>query len=415
MTTIDQRILIPAAQTVVWAFISNINNNPEWQAEYKGISYLTSRREGPGTRWRYTTDKGREYVVEITAWYNGLGYEYVFVDGPGYKENRGRIRLQEIAEGTIVQWTFTYEIGGMFAGMRNHRRQIENNMAASLKALYRKIKQFAADGMADPKSLMRDAPDVEARQQYRPRHPSAVSKPQEEAKPMFQPEQTPVVFDEPPVLEDDAQTLSPFAIPEPPIEAEDTRPRPVVTAVEPPAAEQASEESIYTPEYSIDESRFAPPREVEDTVRSEQTFAPPQPETPARVEEAEARAQVEEGSAAEPEQPEEALETITEPLAEVHEAVADEVEAGETEEQQETTPSIPAEAEPMLPPADPERSAASIWEIFGVPRPTEVLEAAPAAQDEPGVQASTATTHVMAGQGLRLRLRRNLTRLRRPF
>ncbi|HLU12062.1 MAG TPA: SRPBCC family protein, partial [Oceanobacillus sp.] len=116
MTTIDQRVLVPVAQSIVWDYIRNINNNPSWQTDCRSISFLSSKHEGPGTRWRYTTTKGRENVVEITAWYNGLGYEYVFVDGPRFRNNRGRIRLQEIAEGTIVQWTFSFEGGGVFSG-----------------------------------------------------------------------------------------------------------------------------------------------------------------------------------------------------------------------------------------------------------------------------------------------------------
>ena len=54
--------------------------------------------------------KGKnDVVVEISAWYDTLGYEYRIVDGAKFGENQGRIRLQEVAEGTLVRWIFQYE------------------------------------------------------------------------------------------------------------------------------------------------------------------------------------------------------------------------------------------------------------------------------------------------------------------
>jgi hypothetical protein len=237
---------------------------------------------------------------------------------------------------------------------------------------------------------------------------------------VFRPEQTPVVFDEPPIREDDAQTVATFELQESPIEADDTRPRPTVTAAEATSVEHTADEGVYAPEYAIDESRFAPPRETEDTVRSQpaeaaldEVYAPPEAETAAEapvVEHAE-------------------VEDALEPPAEAPEAEAvDEViavEAGVTEEIETPSPAaetysppMPSEAEPMLPSADPERSAASIWEVFGVPRPSEATEAAPAAAEvEPSAPAPepVSRTPVVAGQGLRVRLRRDLIRVRRPF
>ncbi len=182
MTTIDHRILIPAAPDVVWDFISDITRNPQWQVDCFEVIFLTSKREGPGLRWRYSTPNGAEYVIAVTAWYNGLGYEYYFVDGVPFRENKGRIRLQEIPEGTIVQWTFTYELGGILGGVRSAlglKRQINRTIADSLKALWQEMKQSAAGRSHEAKSLMRDAPDVATRSTYQPRHPSAVAQSQE--------------------------------------------------------------------------------------------------------------------------------------------------------------------------------------------------------------------------------------------
>lgn len=209
MTTIDHRILIAAPQHVVWNYVSNLANNPNWQVDCKTVSFLTTNHSGAGTRYRHLTERGREYVVEVTAWYNQLGYEYTFVDGVSYASNKGRLRLQDAPEGTIVQWSFTYELSGMLSGLRNAlgtKRAVDNVMVDSLWTLWRHIGQLSANiPPAESKALMRDAPDVEARAHYVSRR-SDIS----DSRPM------PSVFDEVPVITS-----------EPPIEDDDTRPRPV--------------------------------------------------------------------------------------------------------------------------------------------------------------------------------------------
>jgi len=233
MNIIDQRILIPVSPEVVWTHISDISQNPTWQVDCRSISFLSSRRTGEGVRWRYTTDSGKECVVETTAWYEGLGYEYTFVDGVPYRSSRGRIRLQEIPEGTVVQWTLNYETAGILGGVRNAvglKRHIDNVMVESLKTLWRYINQLSKPerSIRESRSLMRDAPDYEARSHYKPRHPSLIK------------------------VEQTGEPASPAAIAEPPISDEDTRPR--ITAV-------ADAVSAGEPESQVDLSMFKPPRE----------------------------------------------------------------------------------------------------------------------------------------------------------
>lgn len=223
MNILDHKILIPASPEAVWRHISDITQNPTWQVDCRSISFLSSRRAGPGVRWRYTTDQGRECVVETTAWYDGLGYEYTFVDGAPYRSSRGRLRLQEIPEGTVVQWTFNYEIGGVIGGVRNAisvKRNLESIMIDSLQTLWRYLKQ---SGVVEPsheaKSAMRDALDYEARANYKPRHPSALA--------------------------------NQMGIVEPPIADEDTRPRPAVASPAP--------EPDLPADVSVDDRQFMPP------------------------------------------------------------------------------------------------------------------------------------------------------------
>jgi hypothetical protein len=428
MTTIDQRILIPTTQTVVWAYISNVTNNPEWQADCQNVAFLTSKRDGPDTRWRYSTERGREYVVEITAWYNGLGYEYIFIDGPPYRNNRGRIRLQEIAEGTIVQWTFSYEMGGMLAGIRGSRRHLENDMANSLKSLYRKIKQFAADGNVETKALMRDAPDVEARKNYRPRHPVSV-KPNDSPQPPT-PKELPVTFAEPPIFEGDGQPITRIELEEPPVSVEDTRPRPIVTGFERPAADvPAANETDFEPDFLDDAALSEPAADVFDTQ--------PRPGIPAEPEavhpEIEPEFVVEDSFSASPESLTDSEEFGTVPDSlEAFKPPVEPTKATAEHVVLEDQPTVPTVSQPIASETenatvvsealrDADTPSASIWDVFGVPRPSTAFESTTIgpAIEEPVPAAAEPEAPVVEEAdpryGFRIRLRRKLTRLRRPM
>jgi hypothetical protein len=402
MTTIDQRLLVPVAQAVVWDYLSNLSNNPSWQSDCRNISFLSSKHEGPGTRWRYATQRGRENVVEITAWYNGLGYEYVFIDGPRYRNNRGRIRLQEIAEGTIVQWTFTFEMGGMFSGSRSASRQIENTMASSLKALYKQVKAYATEGGFDAKSLMRDAPDVEARAQYKPRHPTTTQKSTADTETMVHPAAVPTGLDEPPVNDDDGQAFEAIALDEPPIAVDDTRPRPAVTGL----VESVSESDVPPdiegePEFLADMSRFEPPRRVHDT----------QPHPKIEVDD--------QGEVVQP-GVEQAAQPVVNSTTAQPEFPPIELDDADAESEVASTFATTTVSEPEQPkstsPTTEVHIGASIWEVFGVERPSETgeMKAVAAEDSEPVVMSATSLANP-SRQGLRIRLRRKLVQLRRPI
>lgn len=368
MNILDQRILIQdVSPEVVWAQISNIAQNPTWQVDCRSVSFLSTRRTGPGVRWRYTNDQGRECVVETTAWYEGLGYEYTFVDGAPFRASRGRIRLQEIPEGTVVQWTLNYETGGVLGGVRNTisiRRHLESVMIDSLKTLWRYIHQSnAGRTVHEPKSLMRDAPDYEARSKYQPRHPSAVKMEQ-------------------------GATSSPV-IPEPPVSEEDTRPRITVTNIEPAAP-------LTEPDFLPDVSIFEPPREP--------ATAETQPALPP-VEVSEKLSVVEESSIPVKDVP---AETIVEAVV----------------EQTAVTPPDPITAEDL---SKMDTSQVSVFDVFGLPKPSETQEmkAVSAAEGSTAkttqsamlkVEAATVELPFKSGgrAGRRVLARRKLVKLRRP-
>lgn len=242
MNVIDHAILISASPAFIWRFLGDISQNPKWQEDCTSISFLTTQHEGKGARWRYSTPKGKDIVVEISAWYDTLGYEYMIVDGSSVSENKGRVRLQEIAEGTLVQWTFNYEVEGAFSGFRNSmglKRNLSNSIQDSLRNLYKLI-QNETGGIPthEAKSLLKEAPDVEERSTYEPRHPSNIKNEVVEtfSEPEY-PSEQPISYN-----------LHSESIPEPPVADDDTKPNPVVQGteeiVEPSFLQQVSEPPV---------------------------------------------------------------------------------------------------------------------------------------------------------------------------
>ncbi len=289
MKTIDHRVIIPAPAAIVWEFISDIRRNPDWQADCAEVVFLTSLRQGPGLRWRYTTPKRREYVVEVSAWYNGLGYEYFYVDGPGFKEARGRIRVQETPDGTVVQWTFSYQFRGLFGGSSS---QIDDAIAESLLALYDHFKQERRGGFdeREAKSLIREAPDVEARAIYKPRHPSTLD-PNTVRPAEHQITRPPSPFElgvQAPNQRPSEAPRPAITIPEPPVKDSDTRPNRFAPPTAQPAAPMQEVAPSAVPDdvmgepdflHAIDDLlRFEPPHDpLEDTQPRPAASAPSAP------------------------------------------------------------------------------------------------------------------------------------------
>jgi uncharacterized membrane protein len=252
MHIIDHAIQIPVTPANMWALVSNPENNPKWQADCRSMSFLNSIRRGIGMRWRYQTASGKDQIAEITAWYEGLGFEYTIVDGTSFISNKGRLRLQEVPEGTIVQWTFSYELGGPLSGLRNAlsvRRRLDQNIVESLRNLFRVAKEkFKEANLAESKALMQDAPNVIERSSYKPRHPSVL----EEGKP--RPSSVTPSRELPKVPEAPAPdaifqrptSLAPV-IPEPPIADEDTQPNPILSKI---AAAALEAPSLQMPNFS---------------------------------------------------------------------------------------------------------------------------------------------------------------------
>jgi hypothetical protein len=425
MHVIDHRILVPTPPEIVWRFLSDLRRNPEWQVNCSSVSMLTLPQQPPGvgTRWRATSDAGRDYIAEITAWYDRLGYEYTFVDGAPYRYSKGQIRLQDTPEGTVVQWTFQYEVGGMLGSLKNSlgkRRAIENDMIESLRSLWKVITQSApVDKDYTPKSLMRDAPDVNARQAYKPRHPTPFDQPPGGP--------TPTPAEEMPRVPDLLANM-------PPVEDDDTRPRPAVREEPAAVAPTPEPDAIFRPPQRdpLDvEPEFAgagtvktptpaaaiPPVTFTETPReSVKTPTPAEAIPPVTITEA----------------PRELLKTPT-----PAEAIPP-VTITETPRESLKTPT-PAAAIPPVTARD--TASISVFDLFGIPKPSETQEArqitvetppapaaepvavpAPAVTPDTGRQPAVVQTVRRVDQpaapfgrtGMRLRIRHRRIHVRRP-
>lgn len=386
MATIDQRILIPSSQQTVWQFLSDLHSNPLWQQDCTQVSFLSSKHNGLGTRWRSTSARGHDTVYEITSWYNGLGYEYRSIDGGHLRGIQGRLRLQEIPEGTIVQWTFSFEGGGVLSGLRGVSRQVDASMAASLKALYRQLKANAArPDTGVVASLMKDAPDVDGRTHYQPRHMPVYSEPITPA-PAPPAVNLPTLVSEPPVAPEDAQPVQtvPLIIDEPPVSIEDTRPRAAVSAEAQPHAPEPEPDFLSTLPRA--ESASAAAAHTAAPASAESAVQPPAAPPPSTIETTLLE------SAAELELPAPAAAPIL---------------------------ASPAEPTPAALPASPavESAERSIWEIFGVERPQTLVPAAapvPVTPLTPAAASEPAPTVAHVRIGLRARERRRSAGVRYP-
>ncbi len=274
MNVIDLEILIPASPEFIWRFMGDLAAIPQWYEDVVSISFLSTQREGRGTRWRHSTVRGSDVIVEVSAWYDTLGYEYRIVDGTTFNENQGRIRLHEVTDGTLVRWTFQYEAGGVLGGIRNAmrlKRNTTNQIQDSLRNLHQLILQESGGiSTHEAKASMQDAPDVDERLSYQPRHPSAF---RDAALEEFDDdtslsERLPLAYD----LE-----LEPAALP--PVADSDTKPNPVALG----AGEELNPN--LAPEPKLDDTR---PMEVEvllaeDPPQEIPTTPEPEPQTEAEA------------------------------------------------------------------------------------------------------------------------------------
>lgn len=138
-TLIDQRILIPASTPAVWSVLADQSHLPRWRVDCDSAQVITTRQFGVGMQ-RQVTYRGNISVEAMTAWYEGLGYEYQVVDAKRFKFWVGRLRLQSVPDGTIVQWTIQYQpkglLGRLFNSISGAARR-EEDCANSLRGLRR--------------------------------------------------------------------------------------------------------------------------------------------------------------------------------------------------------------------------------------------------------------------------------------
>jgi uncharacterized membrane protein len=367
-TVIDHAIAIPTKQRNVWEHLRDIQQYPVWQVDKESISFLTTKRSGRGTRFRTTTARGTAQVIEITAWYEGLGYEYVIVDGTHLSNNRGRIRLQESPEGTIVQWTFSYDVSGFLGGIRNAlgaRRRVDNDIIDSLRNLYSYIKELRGEEKfiaEESSAYLKEAPDVEERSKYQPRYPSKL---EQEAAQAVSDTPEPQAFDSVRFERPKPETREIVDIPEPPEpEVVPPEPEPIQTAAritEPPVME---EDTTPNPSIAEEPKSAAKPLPEPSFLKDIPDFSQAAPEPKLKPEPLPRLDEVEDTT-----------ESLTEPAPQpanestVIQPREPELEAFESVPDMESGYDIPPLA--LSDESDDDTSRISVFEVFGLPKPSE--------------------------------------------
>jgi uncharacterized membrane protein len=392
VSLIDQRILIVAPVEAVWTYVSDPALMSKWNKNCKQISVLTTRMAGVGTRRRCVGVDGRAVVEETTAYFENIGYEYHVVDGP-YRDFRGRFRLQAIPEGTVVNWTVEYHLRGVLPGVRNalsFRRHYEDMMADSLRQLRRLVE--ASGIQLDPEQharyAMQDGPSVEARASRSPELTRPAAKGQRAMKAVSVgdddlPEMPGAEFAPPTVVR--TPPPPPEALPagEPPVLLSDTAEILVPADEEKhdtkPRAPQGLREAIAG---QVEKDRYAPPDESDleraataPTVPVSLVAPPPEPpvvqETQTVPLQATPPPRLDMPSSLPENVPPsfpapEPWEPFDEPLPSLEDTSAGEAAASKAGEPEAIKP----------PPTDKgDTGEISIWDVFGIERPSERAQA----------------------------------------
>ena len=426
MTLIDQRILIDAPTNIIWELISDPTEVAHWHTGYTRVSVLTTQQTGRGTRRRCSLAAGgRDVIEEITAWVEGMGYEYVMIEGGRLHAYQGRLRLRPGPDGTEVQWILDYQPRGPFGTLGNMlrgKRQMQNMMKDSLKMLRRRVdaRGMRMDDEYRERVAMRERLNAEERVQYQPRYPTPVpdststaeAAPEVEAAPAAEIPLPPELVPPPPAALTQPEAAPPPITPSPAVPQMPAPPPPPVLPSfvaqltgNPPTESPASD--------AEHDTEPKPPPGIREALGSE----PPSAQVPVTP-------------------------TLAPPLVPDHQRKTPPRGIPSVQPSQAPTP-VPAartpvepspldpEHDPNLPPPTPttDTGEMSIWEVFGLKRPSDqdtenlhgLIEEAETRRKIEAVRATSGTTRRAVrvrqghpGPGLRRRLQQKRVKVRLP-
>lgn len=323
MTLIDQRILIPAPAQIVWQVVSDHRQLHLWRTDVRSVSLLSTTPHSPGARRRISPQGSHKDIIEeVTIWYEGIGYEYRLIEGGAFRSYVSRIRLQSTPDGTIVQWTISYELGNIFKRLlrgRYYKRLLTRTTTESLRQLLRHIHSLGItlDQQYRDRTSIKEAPDVETRADYGTKRLA-----QQQTR------------EQPPATTEDSSPI----IEEPPARIEDT---PSVPRVGPPSFLADALTEIAPDDTQPNEPVQPAPEPAAET--SQDPMADTKPKRPAGLDEA--------------------IAAMNQPSS-----------ASEQTEHEERDPT-PTNRPADLPPPTGKRDTGemSIWDVFGVERPKDTL------------------------------------------
>lgn len=387
MPLIDQRILIDAPPDAVWQVISDQSQLVRWHAGYTSVSVLTTQQRGSGVRRRCALASGKDVIEEISAWVEGMGYEYHRVEGGPYKSYQGRLRLQLGPDGTSVQWTLNYTPKGVFGFVKDRlggNRALAQMVTDSLRQLRREVDALGQrmNEEARARASIRGRLNADERAAYAARQ-AAASDGQgvEVGEPPAKPAQVAAPAPAEPSFVSELAAIEPAVDP-----MADTQPqsapsapaaREGAEAPAPPAADQADEDEIplhqrVTPAHGIPSVQPSSsvverpaPHAPEPPIPLPAEIKPPVPEAPppGEIKPPAPPAQAEVDPYARFRRPADATKELagTPPGGLRPAELAKEAAAS------------PPEARPGLPPQTPitDTGEISIWEVFGLRRPSD--------------------------------------------
>lgn len=135
MTEFEHRILIPLPTVQIWAILLDWTRIPQWQPEVSSVEIIRSHTRNQFPSLRLTTVHKKIWVMEVTAWYDSLGYEYR-MSRDDLRECFGRWRLRGIPEGTVLASSISYTAKALSV----RRKRLENSNVERLR-LFRELAQ----------------------------------------------------------------------------------------------------------------------------------------------------------------------------------------------------------------------------------------------------------------------------------
>jgi len=137
----EKSVLINCPQQEVFDFVTDLSNDPKWQASIESVRQISDDHTGVGSTFRYESKllgRKSETEIQLTSYDPPNGASVKALNGPIPFENTYRFETQD--GGTLVTFMGWAEIGGFFKiaeglAAKQIEKQLETDAAALKKLL----------------------------------------------------------------------------------------------------------------------------------------------------------------------------------------------------------------------------------------------------------------------------------------